>query len=233
MTATFSPPIHQAALRIRALPGVWRPHSDAAMVARLVAERRLAIDADVLDMFTGSGALAVAAARLGARSVTAVDVSRRALASVRLNARRNHVSVRMRRSDLFAALGDETFDLILANPPYYPGGPELPRRGIARAWDGGERGRVFIDSLCAQAPPRLRPGGTMLIVHASFNGEAETIGQLERGGLEVEVVHRHFGPFGAVGRARVQQLRRDGLGTTPDDDDEEETIVISATRPGS
>jgi release factor glutamine methyltransferase len=203
------------------------------MIARLVSERGLAIDADVLDMFTGSGALAVSAARLGARSVTAVDVSRRALASVRLNARRNGVQVRTRRSDLFASLGDEAFDLILANPPYYPGQPELPRRGAARAWDGGERGRALIDALCAQVPPRLRPGGTLLLVHASFNGEPETLRRLEYGGLLVDVVHRHRGPWGPVGRTRVLQLRRQGLNATPAGDDEEETIVISATRPRS
>ena len=168
--------------RIRALRGVWRPHNDAVMIARLVAERGLAVEADVLDMFTGSGALAVTAARLGARSVTAVDVSRRALASARLNARRNGVSVRTRRSDLFASLGDEAYDLILANPPYYPGESELPRRGIARAWDGGEQGRVLIDALCAQVPPRLRPGGVLVLVHASFNGESETVRRLEHGG---------------------------------------------------
>lgn len=223
----------RSTLRIRTLPGVWRPHSDANMVARLVAEGGLAIGADVLDMFTGSGALALSAARLGARSVTAVDISRRALATVRLNARRNRVSVRTHRSDLFASLGEATFDLILANPPYYPGEPKLPRRGIARAWDGGERGRVLIDALCAQVPPRLRPGGTMLLVHATFNGEAETVQRLEDGGLSVEVVHRHVGPFGAVGRARVLQLRREGSSATSHGDDEEETIVISARRPAT
>lgn len=232
VTASSSRAGDRSALRIRTLPGVWRPHSDAVMVARLVAESGLAVDADVLDMFTGSGALALSAARLGARSVTAVDLSRRALATVRFNARENRGSVRTRRSDLFGSLGEEMFDLILANPPYYPGEPELPRRGLARAWNGGERGRVLIDALCDQVPRRLRPGATLLLVHATFNGEAETVQRLERGGLSVEVVHRHLGPFGAVGRARVLQLRGEGLAATSNGDEaQEETIVISARRP--
>ena len=209
-------------LRIRALPGVWRPHSDAGMVARLVAEDGLAPGADVLDVFTGSGVLAVAAARLGARSVTAVDLSRRALLSARLNAWHNGVSVRALRSDLFAALGDATFDLILANPPYYPG-ERRPRRGLQRAWHGGQRGRALIDPLCAQAPLRLRPGGRLLLVHATFNGEDETLHALRAAGLRAQVVHRHRGPWGAVGRARLGSLREFA-------DDEEETIVICATR---
>lgn len=225
--------IDRSPARIRALPGVWRPHNDAAILARLVAERGWSVDADVLDMFTGTGALAVSAARLGARSVTAVDLSRRALISVRLNARRNGAAVRSVRSDMFASLGADDFDLILANPPYYPGEPELPRRGIARAWDGGERGRVLIDALCAHAPRRLRPGGRLLLVQANFNGEDETVRRLEQGGLIVEVVHRHRGPLGAVGRTRLRELRRLGLSATADRLEEEETIVISATRPRS
>ena len=71
----------------------------------------------VLDVCTGSGALAVSAALAAARSVTAVDVSRRALATVQLNARLNGVRVRTRRGALLEAVPGETFDLIVSNPP--------------------------------------------------------------------------------------------------------------------
>ncbi len=208
-------------LRLRVPPGVWRPHSDAAMIAEVMVREGLAADADVLDMFTGSGALAIAAARLGARTVTAVDLSRRALAGTWLNARRNRVAVRIRRSDLFGSLGTASFDLILANPPYYPGADQLARRGTARAVDGGPAGRALIDAFCREAPGRLVPGGSILLVHATFNGEQETLAALGDAGLESEVAHRHRGPWGPVGRARLQPLARD---------DEEETIVIRARR---
>jgi release factor glutamine methyltransferase len=191
------------------------------MIAEVMAREALAADADVLDMFAGSGALAIAAGRLGARSVTAVDLSRRALAGTWLNARRNQVGVQVRRSNLFASLGTATFDLILANPPYYPGTDQLARRGTARAVDGGPAGRMLIDAFCREAPPRLRPGGSILLVHATFNGERETLAALGDTGLEGEVAHRHRGPWGPVGRARLQPLTGD---------DEEETIVIRARR---
>jgi release factor glutamine methyltransferase len=208
-----------APVRVRALPGVWPPHSDAALLARALSRGGWAAGADVLDMFTGTGALALTAARLGARSVLAVDLSRRALASTRLNARRNGLRVRTQRSNLFSALGNASSDLILANPPYYPGSGRTRRRR-GRAWDGGDQGRALIDELCRQVPARLTPGGRLLLVHATFNGETETVEALRAGGLEVSVVERLRGPFGEIGRRQVDA-----------GDGEEETIVISAVRP--
>jgi release factor glutamine methyltransferase len=221
------------ALRIRALPGVWRPHSDARMLAQLVAERALATGADVLDVFTGSGVLALAAATGGARSVTAIDISRRALVSVRLNARRNGVEVRTLRGDLFAPVAGERFDLILANPPYFPGADTLPTHGAARAWEGGRDGRVLVDRLCAEAPRHLRPSGTLLVVHNSMIGEPQTRERLEAGGLRTEVLLRHRGRLGSVGRATVARLREPGLIDGPGSDGFEEILVMSATMPRS
>ncbi|MEA2423400.1 MAG: release factor glutamine methyltransferase, partial [Thermoleophilaceae bacterium] len=101
------------------LPGVFRPRSDTWMLAReLVAalgERpggRGAAAATVLELCTGSGAVALEAAAAGA-SVTAVDVSRRSVATVRLNALlRGRLPVRALRGSLFEPVAGATFDLI-------------------------------------------------------------------------------------------------------------------------
>ena len=69
----------------------------------------------VLDLGTGSGILAVAAARLGARGVTAVDLDPEAVAAARHHARLNAVELRLVRADLAAALMPGDFDLVLAN----------------------------------------------------------------------------------------------------------------------
>ena len=135
-------------VRIATLPGVFRPRSDAVLLANVVRARELARDAKVLDVFAGSGVLAVATALEGAREVTAVDLSRRAVLTARLNARRNGVHLRALRGDLFAPVAGERFDLIVANPPYLPGGEQLPRRGPARAWEGGRDGRALVNRLC-------------------------------------------------------------------------------------
>jgi ribosomal protein L11 methyltransferase len=69
----------------------------------------------VLDLGTGSGILSVAAARLGARAVTAVDLDPEALLAARHQARLNRADLRLVRGDLAAALRPSSFDLVLAN----------------------------------------------------------------------------------------------------------------------
>jgi ribosomal protein L11 methyltransferase len=69
----------------------------------------------VLDLGTGSGILSVAAARLGARAVTAVDLDPEALLAARHQARLNRADLRLVRGDLAAALRPSSFDVVLAN----------------------------------------------------------------------------------------------------------------------
>src|SRR5581483_7835431 len=178
-------------MRTAVLPGVLRPPSDCHMLIEVMCEQRLARGASVLDLFTGSGAIAVAAALAGARAVTAVDVSRRAVINARLNATLNGVRVRALRGDLFAPVSQSRFDLIVANPPYIPSeSDDLPVRGPARAWDAGADGRALLDRLCDQVAPRLALGGAVLVVQSEFAGERETLDQLSARGLIAEVVKR-------------------------------------------
>lgn len=191
-------------MRIVTLPGVFQPRGDARLLAAAMRRRRLAPGARVLDVFTGSGALAVAAAREGAREVVAVDVSRRALLSARRNARRNGVRVHTLRGDLFAPVAGERFELILANPPYVPGASDaLPRAGARRAWEGGRDGRLLLDRLCAEAAAHLRSGGTLLLVQSSLCGTDATLARLVAGGLRPQLVARERGPLGPLMRAAL------------------------------
>jgi release factor glutamine methyltransferase len=199
-------------VRIITLPGVFQPHSDARLLAAAMRERGLAVGARVLEVFAGSGAIAVAAAREGATEVTVVDVSRRALLSAWVNARRNGARVRVRRGDLFAPVAGERFDLILANPPYVPSPADaLPRTGAARAWEGGGDGRLLLDRLCAEAPAHLNPGGTLLLVQSSVCGERATLDRLEAAGLHAERVAAERGPLGPLMRERAPLLAARGL----------------------
>jgi release factor glutamine methyltransferase len=217
-------------VRIVTLPGVFAPISDTWLLADCV--RTLGLDADsrVLDACTGSGALAIAAAQAGAGHVTAIDVSRRAVATARLNARLNRVSLRTLRGDLLDRVRDERFDAILSNPPYLPAeDDELPRRGRARAWDAGRDGRALLDRLCREAPARLRPGGVLLLVHSSVSGEHATLAQLRGEGLEAEVVVRRPGPLGPRLAARARTLQE--RGQLPPGSREEELLVIRGRAP--
>lgn len=229
MTATTSAAL--PGLRIAALPGVWPPHRDAWLLARAVLSRGYATGADVLDVFTGSGALAVSVATAGARSVTAIDISRRALLTVRLNAWRHGVRVQTLRGDVLAPVDGATFDLIVANPPYIPGPATLPSKGLARAWEGGADGRLLIDRLCHESPARLRPGGRLVIVHSSMNGEARTLELLHSHGLSAHVLERHRGRIGAVQASRIHLLRERSL-LEAASGDYEDTVIISASLGG-
>ena len=106
------------AVRLICLPGVFRPISDSRMLAECVRQES-APGMRVLDLCTGSGVLALTAAKQGAE-VTAVDVSRAAVVNVRLNARINDVRIEALRGDLFAPVAGRTYDLIASNPPYVP-----------------------------------------------------------------------------------------------------------------
>ncbi|MCL8010155.1 HemK2/MTQ2 family protein methyltransferase [Streptomyces sp. AS02] len=205
-------------------PGVYPPQTDTRLLERAMHREGVTAETDVLDLGTGSGVLAVQAARLGGH-VTAVDISWRAIAAAWLNALLNGQILRVRHGDLATAVPGRRFDLVIANPPYVPApGPRAPR-GRARAWDAGTDGRLLIDRICDSAPTFLRPTGTLLIVHSHLCGVGATLTRLAEAGLRAEVVDRTLLPFGRVLRSRQAWLREQGLtsdGTT------EELVVIRA-----
>src|ERR687894_1219490 len=133
-------------MRVARLPGVFRPRSDTWLLAAVLRRQPQVRGGRVLDVCTGSGAVAVAAALAGARSVTAVDVSARAVLTARLNARLNGVRIDALRGDLLAAVPGRRFDVITSNPPYLPSDrDELPAHGAARHTEAGTSGRILLD----------------------------------------------------------------------------------------
>ncbi|MEU3937755.1 HemK2/MTQ2 family protein methyltransferase [Streptomyces sp. NPDC029044] len=211
-------------------PGVYAPQEDTELLAGALSDEPLPPGAHVLDVGTGSGALALEAARRGSR-VTAVDVSWSAVWAARLNARVAGLPVRILHGNLFEPVREETFDLILANPPYVPA-PEAhrrPPRGAARAWDAGGDGRLVVDRICRQAPGLLRPGGVLLLVQSALSGPDLTVGQLRTAGLKAAVTRRRRIALGPVLRGRERWLRERGLLSAADD--KEELVVVRAELP--
>jgi release factor glutamine methyltransferase len=199
-----------------ALPGVFRPISDSWQLAEAAANevRRRGGGVRALEVGTGSGAIATKMALAGAE-VTALDISRRALVSAWLTARLNGTRITPRRSSLFGALrSGEQFDLIVSNPPYVPGPDPSSVKGAERAWSAGPDGRALLDQLIDEAPAYLSPGGVLLMVHSTINGEDATLEALRRRGLVPEVRERHPGPVGPLMKA---------AGIT---DDEEEVLIV-------
>jgi release factor glutamine methyltransferase len=209
-------------------PGVYAPQGDTFLLVEVLRKAPLLKGARVLDVCTGTGALALAAARAGASRVTAVDVSARAVLAARANARLNRLPVKVLRGDLFGPVAGQAFDMIMANPPYVPtGSAPLPGRA-ARWWNGGPDGRALLDRICERAPHQLRRGGTLLIVQSAVSGVQATLDALRAQGMAASVAARRTQPYGPVLRARADDLEAAGL--APPGGRAEELVVVRADR---
>ena len=124
----------------------------------------------ILDLCTGSGCLAILAARaFPPARVDAADLSAPALAVAKKNVLRHRLARRVRliRSDLFDSLRGEKYDLIVSNPPYVTTASmrSLPPEyryepGLALA--GGKDGLELVSRIIAAAPAHLNPGGLLV-----------------------------------------------------------------------
>ncbi len=149
----------------------------------LLAERAIAVLKErpfpkVMDLCTGSGAIAAAvAANVPNVKVIATELSPRAFMLARVNLR-PYANVKVLRGDLFEALEskdsdpstkDIPFDAILTNPPYIPSGaidglaPEVKDHEPHMALDGGKDGLDIIKRIIAEAPAHLKPSGFLLM----------------------------------------------------------------------
>jgi len=145
----------------------------------------------VLDCGTGTGVLGIAAAKRGA-VVTAVDVNDLALEAARENAERNDVTMRIVHSDWFSALGDEQYDLIIANPPFIKDTGTHPYN---MAWHAGED-HEHVLGLIEGCDDHLAPNGEALIVLSHHSDIEFWINEFATEGLHGECVHRSvFGRF--------------------------------------
>ena len=214
--------------------GVYAPQHDSCLLSQALQRAGIAEDRRVLDLCTGSGVLAVAAARLGASAVTAFDICPRAALCSRANARAAGVDIDVRVGSLADALACGPFDVVVSNPPYVPVSPDadielIPlTAGPAWAWNAGDNGRLVLDPLCAAAAELLVLGGTMLLVQSEFSGVEETLTALRSTGLDAEVVMWQWVPFGPVLSARARWLET--TGRLHRGRREEELVIIRADK---
>ena len=215
-------------LRLIRLPGVYRPQEDTWLLAETLGSAAMPAGARVLDICTGTGALAVTAARHGAASVMALDVSRRAVFAAWLNCRLRGLPVRARRGSVLDGTASGPFDVVLANPPYVPCEPSNVPSGRARAWDAGPGGRALLDPLCEGAPALLTRQGFLLLVQSELADVGRSLEQLRAGGLKASVIARTWTSFGPVMRGRIGYLEAAGL--IEPGQRYEELVVIRADR---
>lgn len=172
-------------------PDVLIPRPETELLVEL-ALRDLAHNARVLDLGTGSGAIALAIKQERADcAVTATDVSPAAIAVARRNAAKYGLQVDARIGDWYASISG-TFDAIVSNPPYIRAmDPHLdslvgePVLALVSGDDGLDALRIIIDG----APSRLSAGGRLLVEHG-FDQAEEVRRLFERAGLERVASHR-------------------------------------------
>lgn len=158
-------------------PAVLIPRPETELLVELALER-LPQGGRVLDLGTGSGAIAVAIAHQRPdASVTALDASADALVIARKNAEHNHAGVQFLHSDWYAALAEERFDIIVSNPPYIEkNDPHLSQGDLrfepADALTDHADGLSDLRIIVAGAARHLVEGGWLLMEHGYDQAEA-------------------------------------------------------------
>jgi release factor glutamine methyltransferase len=157
-------------LAFKVTSAVLIPRPDTELLVELACAR-LPRGGSVLDMGTGSGAIAVAIAHARPDAqVSALDASVEALAVARFNAERHGVQVDFVQSDWYAGLAPQRFSMIVANPPYIVAGDSHLAEGDLRfepvdALTDHADGLSALRAIVAGAPGFLADGGWLLMEH--------------------------------------------------------------------
>ncbi|TPG28085.1 methyltransferase [Mycolicibacterium hodleri] len=222
-------------LPVAVAAGVYTPQQDSHLLINTLQRTTGVSGRTVVDLCTGSGIVAIAAARMGATRVSAWDISARAVQCTRDNAAAAGVLVDARLGPIDRAVAHGPYDVVVSNPPYVPtpphtGGEVIPAHaGPAWAWDAGRDGRLILDQLCAYASDLLTIDGTLLLAQSEFAGIDQTVHCLRSAGLSADVVASQVIPFGPVMHARAGWL--EGTGLLDLDRRDERIAVIRATKP--
>jgi release factor glutamine methyltransferase len=217
------------------IDGVYPPQQDSLLLIDALEKTGLAQGRRVLDLCTGSGVVAIAAAEFGAASVTAFDICPHAVRCSRGNAGHAGVEIFVHEGSWSGALDYAPFDVIVSNPPYVPTPPAgdtnvIPMTaGPARAWNAGVDGRMVLDPLCESVASLLAAGGSMLLVQSALAGVEQSLDSLRSTGMDAEVIASQYIPFGPVLSARAGWL--EVTGRIQKGCRTEELVVIRADKP--
>ncbi|WP_293003794.1 peptide chain release factor N(5)-glutamine methyltransferase [Mycobacterium sp.] len=207
-TAAFGP------LTLTVGPGVFIPRPETEAILEWATAQQLSESALIVDLCTGSGALALGLARhWPSARVIGVDDSEDALGYARTNAA--GTAVELLHADVTAAgvlsQFDGQVDLLVANPPYVPDGaelePEVLEHDPSHAVFGGQDGMTVIAALVGVAARLLRPGGLFAVEHDDTTS-ASTVQSLTETAAFADVAPR----FDLTGRPRFVTARRIGGG---------------------
>lgn len=150
---------------------VLSPRMDTEVMVEEVIKKAREIDAkNILDLCTGSGAIAVTLAKYTDCKIFASDISKQALAVAEQNAKKNEVKIDFSCSDLTKGLKkSRKYDIIVSNPPYIKSGEiekldvEVKKYDPRLALDGGDDGLDFYRKIAAECPEKLAKKGWLYL----------------------------------------------------------------------
>lgn len=160
---------------------MYNPSDDSYLILKVT---EVAPGQRLLDMGTGSGIVALHAAKIGS-SVTAVDINPNAVQCARSNALRNDLKMDVVEGDLFEKVPG-LFDVIVFNPPYLPD-DDGPPSWMEKAWAGGADGTDVIVRFLDQAWRHLSPKGEIFIILSSLGGLRSVL-RAAKGVYETEMI---------------------------------------------
>jgi release factor glutamine methyltransferase len=195
-------------------PGVFIPRPETESLLEWALGQRLSASPVIVDLCTGSGALAAALAdAMPGAHVVAVEDSAEAMAYARRNCAGRDVELvhaDVTRQGLLSERDGEV-DLLVSNPPYIPDGaaldPEVAEHDPAHALFGGPDGMRVIGPIVALAARLLRPGGYVAVEHDDDTA-ALTVALFEESGAFTDVTSRRD----LAGRPRFVTGTRKGSG---------------------
>jgi len=164
-------------------PGVLIPRPDTEILVEIALREIQTLNrpANILDLGTGSGAIALAIAHSAPQTiVTATDQSLEALAIAKMNAEQLGFSDRVQftQGSWYKALKEAIqFDVILSNPPYIAAGDSHLSEGDLRfepasALTDGAGGLSCLEAIILQVDPYLKPGGLVAVEHGFDQSDA-------------------------------------------------------------
>ena len=154
-------------------------------------------ESSVLDLCTGSGAIAIAIKKKTGAKVFASDISEKAIEKAKENAKINNADITIIESDLFENIEEQKFDVIISNPPYIKSGDidtlqkEVKDYEPRLALDGGEDGLIFYRRIANDVKKYLSING--VIFFECGIDEAEDIKNLFSFAKNVEIIKDYEG----------------------------------------
>ncbi len=158
---------------------VYEPQEDSFLLADTVHTK---IGNTVLDLGCGAGLVSLMAASQGA-VVTAADISEKALSLAKKNLKNHGYDIKTIQTNMFSNI-TQAYDYIFFNPPYLPHehlDEVIAKKEpyLVKAWDGGDKGRKFIDIFLKEFNSHLTKKGKAYLLNSSLNDIEQTRAYLD------------------------------------------------------